>query len=181
MSRLGQLRGLKRYSEFLAISQSSRPKLANEICVFQLGDRRYFSALTPIVYCKKPDGGGPTPPPTGTGGGDGKNGGKKRLICPKCGDPCDNVNAFVSSTRFVKCDKCSHFFVVLSDADAKGKKGFPGTASEAAEAEKGTRPNPARKPPPPPKKIKEFLDKYIIGQEVAKKALSVAVYNHYKR
>ena len=38
-----------------------------------------------------------------------------------------------------------------------------------------------RKPPPPPKKIKDYLDKFIVGQEVAKKALSVAVYNHYKR
>ncbi len=38
-----------------------------------------------------------------------------------------------------------------------------------------------RKPPPPPKKIYEYLDKYIIGQEKAKRSLSVAVYNHYKR
>ena len=38
-----------------------------------------------------------------------------------------------------------------------------------------------RKPPPYPKKIYEFLDSHIIGQEAAKKALSVAVYNHYKR
>jgi len=34
---------------------------------------------------------------------------------------------------------------------------------------------------PPPKTIKAFLDKYVIGQEKAKRALSVAVYNHYKR
>ena len=32
-----------------------------------------------------------------------------------------------------------------------------------------------------PKQIKEFLDGYVIGQEEAKKVLSVAVYNHYKR
>ena len=32
-----------------------------------------------------------------------------------------------------------------------------------------------------PKEIKAFLDEYVIGQEAAKKALSVAVYNHYKR
>ena len=32
-----------------------------------------------------------------------------------------------------------------------------------------------------PKQIKEFLDQYVIGQEMAKKVLSVAVYNHYKR
>ncbi len=40
---------------------------------------------------------------------------------------------------------------------------------------------PLRKPPPPPKKIYEYLNKYIVGQDVAKKTLSVAVYNHYKR
>ncbi|KAK2721838.1 hypothetical protein QYM36_003972 [Artemia franciscana] len=38
-----------------------------------------------------------------------------------------------------------------------------------------------RKPPPPPKKIYEYLNKHVIGQERAKKVLSVAVYNHYKR
>ena len=32
-----------------------------------------------------------------------------------------------------------------------------------------------------PKEIKAFLDEYVIGQDEAKKALSVAVYNHYKR
>ena len=34
---------------------------------------------------------------------------------------------------------------------------------------------------PPPKKIYDYLEKYVIGQEYAKKVLSVAVYNHYKR
>jgi len=38
-----------------------------------------------------------------------------------------------------------------------------------------------RKAPPPPKKINEFLNRHVIGQEFAKKVLSVAVYNHYKR
>ena len=38
-----------------------------------------------------------------------------------------------------------------------------------------------RKPPPPPKKIMEYLDRHVVGQELAKKVLSVAVYNHYKR
>lgn len=35
--------------------------------------------------------------------------------------------------------------------------------------------------PPPPKKIQEYLDGYVIGQDLAKKRLSVGVYNHYKR
>ena len=34
---------------------------------------------------------------------------------------------------------------------------------------------------PTPKEVKEILDQYVIGQESAKVALSVAVYNHYKR
>ena len=38
-----------------------------------------------------------------------------------------------------------------------------------------------RKPPPPPKKIYDYLNKHVVGQEYAKKVLSVAVYNHYKR
>ena len=62
-----------------------------------------------------PPGGGSGSNVSGSGGGD------DRLTCPKCGNPCDHVNAFVNSTRFVKCDKCHHFFVVLSDADSKSK------------------------------------------------------------
>lgn len=39
----------------------------------------------------------------------------------------------------------------------------------------------SRKQPPPPKKIMEYLNRHVIGQELAKKVLAVAVYNHYKR
>ena len=78
--------------------------------------------------------------------------------------------------RFVKCDKCSHFFVVLSEQDQKARVKEAGKEMEG----KGSTSN-TRKPPPYPKKIYEYLDSHIIGQEKAKKALSVAVYNHYKR
>lgn len=93
---------------------------------------------------------------------------KNTLSCPKCGDPCTHVETFVNATRFVKCEKCHHFFVVLSEMDSKK------TVKE--ESIKGT-----KKPPPPPKKIMEYLDRHVVGQELAKKVLSVAVYNHYKR
>lgn len=112
-------------------------------------------------------------PGTTRGNGSG-NRGDGHLCCPKCGNPCIHVETFVSSTRFVKCEKCNHFFVVLSDVDTKK------TLKEArANSEKmgGT----ARKPPPPPKKIYEYLNQHVIGQDYAKKVLSVAVYNHYKR
>merc|ERR1712179_239242 len=93
-----------------------------------------------------------------------------------CGNPCTNVETFVSSTRFVKCEKCHHFFVVLSDVDQKK------TAKEQ-EQEAASEPKSGqfRKAPPPPKKIYEYLNRHVIGQEWAKKVLSVAVYNHYKR
>ncbi|XP_015606644.1 ATP-dependent Clp protease ATP-binding subunit clpX-like, mitochondrial isoform X2 [Cephus cinctus] len=107
----------------------------------------------------------------GSGGGGGK---KNTLTCPKCGDPCTHVETFVSSTRFVKCEKCHHFFVVLSEIDSKR------SLKEALRPEE-TKQGFYRKPPPPPKKIFEYLNKHVIGQEYAKKVLSVAVYNHYKR
>ncbi|KAK2495707.1 hypothetical protein MC885_009685, partial [Smutsia gigantea] len=81
-----------------------------------------------------------------------------------------------ASTRFVKCEKCHHFFVVLSEADSK--KSIIKEPESAAEAVKLAF---QQKPPPPPKKIYNYLDKYVVGQSFAKKVLSVAVYNHYKR
>ncbi|XP_051993381.1 ATP-dependent Clp protease ATP-binding subunit clpX-like, mitochondrial isoform X2 [Xyrauchen texanus] len=102
--------------------------------------------------------------------------GGSQMRCPKCGDPCTHVETFVSSTRFVKCEKCHHFFVVLSETDTK--KSLSKDPESAAEAVKFAF---QQKPPPPPKKIYAYLDKYVVGQDHAKKVLSVAVYNHYKR
>uniref|UniRef100_A0A8C1K3E7 Caseinolytic mitochondrial matrix peptidase chaperone subunit b n=1 Tax=Cyprinus carpio TaxID=7962 RepID=A0A8C1K3E7_CYPCA len=106
-------------------------------------------------------------------GGSGKGG--SQLRCPKCGDPCTHVETLVSSTRFVKCEKCHHFFVVLSETDSK--KGL----NKEAESSEHIKFALAQKPPPPPKKIYAYLDKYVVGQSYAKKVLAVAVYNHYKR
>ena len=64
--------------------------------------------------------------------------------------------------------------MVLSEQDQKAK------AKENKDMESG-KASSSRKPPPYPKKIYEYLNSHIIGQEKAKKALSVAVYNHYKR
>ncbi|XP_057202107.1 caseinolytic mitochondrial matrix peptidase chaperone subunit Xa isoform X2 [Triplophysa rosa] len=114
---------------------------------------------------------------SGKRAGSGNSGkGGSHLRCPKCGDPCTHVETFVSSTRFVKCEKCHHFFVVLSETDSK--KSLSKDPESAAEAVKLAF---QQKPPPPPKKIYAYLDKYVVGQDHAKKVLSVAVYNHYKR
>lgn len=59
--------------------------------------------------------------------------------------------SFVASTRFVKCEKCHHFFVVLSETDSK--KGLNKEPESAAEAVKLAF---AQKPPPPPKKVRKM-------------------------
>lgn len=107
------------------------------------------------------------------GGGNGKEPPNKNttMACPKCGDMCTHVGTFVSSSRFVKCVNCNHFFVVLNDDKKKA-------ANLKADERNATN---DRKQPPPPKKIMEYLNKHVIGQDLAKKVLSVAVYNHYKR
>ncbi|XP_049871924.1 ATP-dependent Clp protease ATP-binding subunit clpX-like, mitochondrial isoform X2 [Pectinophora gossypiella] len=138
------------------------------------------SITTAPALCKSSTDQPPHPPhqhPTKDNNSGTTSGGKKSgsgsgvLTCPKCGDPCTHVETFVSSTRFVKCDKCHHFFVVLSEVDTKK------SIKDNAENKSGF----YRKPPPPPKKIFEYLNKHVVGQEYAKKVLSVAVYNHYKR
>lgn len=116
--------------------------------------------------------GGDQPISGNNGNGNGKEPPNKNttMSCPKCGDPCTHVGTFVSSSRFVKCVKCNHFFVVLNDDKKK-----------ATNLKTDIRNANDRKQPPPPKKIMEYLNKHVIGQDLAKKVLSVAVYNHYKR
>lgn len=125
---------------------------------------------TCVVLYKSAGSGEPpssgTPPPNdvtgGSNDGNGSGGGgknKNTLSCPKCGDPCTHVETFVSSTRFVKCEKCHHFFVVLSEVDSKKKEGVE------------TKSGFFRKPPPPPKKIYDYLNRHVVGQDYAKKVL----------
>ncbi|XP_013782483.1 ATP-dependent Clp protease ATP-binding subunit clpX-like, mitochondrial [Limulus polyphemus] len=86
------------------------------------------------------------------GSGGGRDG---QLCCPKCGNPCTHVETFVSSTRFVKCEKCHHFFVVLSDVDSKKTlKENRHMGNEKAGIQ--------RKPPPPPKKVTTNLYVHVI-------------------
>jgi len=112
----------------------------------------------------------------GTIGGGGQGGSSGSLTCPKCGNVCSRVDTATTNTRFVKCEKCHHFFIALSE-----KKSHQKDAKRQQSVADKINMSPTSKPLPPPKKIYQYLDRYVIGQDYAKKVLSVAVYNHYKR
>lgn len=88
--------------------------------------------------------------------------------CSFCGKSSSQVDFMISGIDVHICNNCLElFYQYLNSNDNDIQK------SE-------TKPKPIKKVPTP-KKIKEFLDEYVIGQNEAKKTLAVAVYNHYKR
>lgn len=95
---------------------------------------------------------------------------KQDVRCIMCGSP-DSASAQVITVLdgLTLCTDCIRFIEEARDAQTKK----PGKEAEASE--------PENLEIPKPREIKEYLDQYVIGQEEAKKYLSVAVYNHYKR
>ncbi|MDQ0351178.1 ATP-dependent Clp protease ATP-binding subunit ClpX [Alkalibacillus filiformis] len=88
---------------------------------------------------------------------------KGQLKCSFCGKTQDQVRKLVAGPGVYICDECIDL------------------CTEIVEEELGTVEQEDFKEVPKPKEICEILDDYVIGQEEAKKSLSVAVYNHYKR
>ena len=89
------------------------------------------------------------------------------LHCSFCGKSQDEVKKLVAGRGVYICDECIEVCINI-------------VADELNEIEQNKESNSLENLPTP-SKIKEFLDQYVIGQEYAKKVLSVAVYNHYKR
>jgi len=88
---------------------------------------------------------------------------EKHLRCSFCGKSKESVKKFISGPSVYICNECvSLCNEILAEEEER----------EAAEAVPRV---------PTPREIKEILDGYVIGQEEAKRSLSVAVYNHYKR
>jgi len=87
----------------------------------------------------------------------------KHLRCSFCGKSKDSVRKFISGPSVYICNEC---IALCNEILAEDEE------REVAEAITQV---------PTPREIKDVLDQYVIGQEQAKKALSVAVYNHYKR
>jgi len=87
----------------------------------------------------------------------------KHLRCSFCGKSKESVKKFISGPNVYICNECiSLCNEILAE-------------EEEREAQEQTVPSPT------PEEIKSVLDQYVIGQENAKKALAVSVYNHYKR
>jgi ATP-dependent Clp protease ATP-binding subunit ClpX len=87
----------------------------------------------------------------------------KHLRCSFCGKSKDAVRKFISGPSVYICNEC---IALCNEILAEDEE------REVAEAVTQV---------PTPAEIKEVLDQYVIGQERAKKVLSVAVYSHYKR
>ncbi|MDE2400836.1 MAG: ATP-dependent Clp protease ATP-binding subunit ClpX [Burkholderiales bacterium] len=92
---------------------------------------------------------------------------EKILYCSFCGKSQHEVKKLIAGPSVFICDEC----IDLCNDIIRDEV--------AAEAEQTSR--PARSDLPTPNEIKGSLDQYVIGQDTAKRTLSVAVYNHYKR
>ncbi|CAM4335467.1 MAG: ATP-dependent protease ATP-binding subunit ClpX [Paenibacillus macerans] len=88
---------------------------------------------------------------------------KGQLKCSFCGKSQEQVRKLVAGPGVYICDECIEL------------------CTEIVEEELGHEEELDLKEIPKPKEIRDILDQYVIGQEQAKKSLSVAVYNHYKR
>lgn len=89
---------------------------------------------------------------------------KKQLKCSFCGKTQEQVKRLVAGPGVYICDECIELCSEIIEEEFEETK----TDTELNDI-------------PKPIEIKEILDQYVIGQDSAKKSLSVAVYNHYKR
>jgi ATP-dependent Clp protease ATP-binding subunit ClpX len=102
--------------------------------------------------------------PSGPSSASGRGGASSRdLVCSFCGKSQKEVHKLIAGPSVYICDECVElcFDIIADDAE---REDFLGAGSI-----------------PKPKELYTFLDQYVVGQERAKKILSVAVHNHYKR
>lgn len=92
---------------------------------------------------------------------------RNKRKCSFCGRSENEVGFLITGMNGCICDSCSEQAYEIT--------------KEALRQSQGKAEEPNLKELPKPQQIKEFLDEYVIGQDDAKRYLSVAVYNHYKR
>jgi ATP-dependent Clp protease ATP-binding subunit ClpX len=109
------------------------------------------------------------------------------LKCSFCGKSQDQVRKLIAGPGVYICDECIDLCNEILDeelAEGHGHGGgrhAPEPSRSKAPAKKTSKPAPTLAEVPKPQAIKAFLDRQVVGQDEAKKSLSVAVYNHYKR
>lgn len=85
----------------------------------------------------------------------------QQLNCSFCSKHRDEVKALIAGEKAYICNECIHLCLEALASDNQTKDEIADNST--------------------PKEIKDYLDRFVIGQELAKRALSVAVRNHYKR
>ena len=108
------------------------------------------------------------------------------LKCSFCGKSQDQVRKLIAGPGVYICDECIDLCNEILDEELVDSQGNPRPGAEpsrkATPAERKTsKPAPTLASIPKPLDIKNFLDQQVVGQNAAKKVMSVAVYNHYKR
>ncbi len=94
-----------------------------------------------------------------------RSGGQKLLYCSFCGKSQHEVRKLIAGPSVFICDECVELCNDILREELAGDRDGKGAGERL----------------PTPKEICQVLDQYVIGQDLAKRALSVAVYNHYKR
>src|ERR1700738_1852990 len=95
---------------------------------------------------------------------------EKLLYCSFCGKSQHEVKKLIAGPSVYICDECIDLCNdIIREEGQKSGVAAPGANPKGMSSL------------PKPSEIKHFLDEHVIGQEKAKRILSVAVYNHYKR
>jgi ATP-dependent Clp protease ATP-binding subunit ClpX len=106
------------------------------------------------------------------------------LKCSFCNKSQDQVRKLIAGPGVYICDECVELCNEILDEELYDGNTPPAAAPAGGRREapkKSSRSLPSLAQLPKPQEIMRYLDQYVIGQEKAKKVLSVAVYNHYKR
>ena len=90
--------------------------------------------------------------------------GEKLLYCSFCGKSQHEVKKLIAGPSVFICDECIDLCNDIIRDETSAVESVTGAKSDL----------------PTPNEIKDLLDQYVIGQQTAKRILSVAVYNHYK-
>lgn len=120
----------------------------------------------------------------GSGGGDDDEPPKGGFRCPKCLASQNFQTQIINNRTYLKCNSCEFFFVFVDQSERQRPPEDSVSDLPASEAKTTSEKKQAKlwnAETPSPKQMKVLLDDYVIGQDYAKKVLSVAVYNHYKR